>query len=327
MIFSSVPGRRLRAAVRRVAVCAAVALGACGGGTSQYEPFVAGRVIVFGDETSALDASGQKYSINAVTSADNGDGTTTDTLDCVNRPNWVQTVASYYGFVFPECNPGQVESPQGRMRATAGAKVADVKVQIDAQLANGGFRDRDLTTLLVGANDVIDLYQQYPARPEVDLIADARSRGQQAASEVNRLVDLGAKVIVSTIPDMGLTPYARRQKAEFGDTDRAALLSRLSAAFNEQLGVNVVLDGRYVGLVQTDLRVQAMVRSPGSFGLANVTEAACLDTAPPPLCTTKTLVDGASADNWMWADDQRLAYVGQQQLGTLAVDRARRNPF
>ena len=34
-----------------------------------------------------------------------------------------------------------------------------------------GFRDRDLTTVFVGINDVLELYAQYPVRSEADLAA------------------------------------------------------------------------------------------------------------------------------------------------------------
>jgi len=325
MIFSRNPGRRLRRALAGMAAFAA--LTACGGGTSQYEAFIALRVIVFGDETSALTSTGLKYSVNGVSTVTNADGTTTTTPDCAAQPTWVQTLAGYYGFVFAECNPGNVESTQARMLAAAGAKVEDVKVQIDAQVAAGGFRDKDLATVLAGQNDIIDLYQQFPARTEADLTADLRARGLRLAQQVNRLVDLGAKVIIATAPDMGLTPYAFKQRSEFTDTDRAALLSRLTAAFNEQLGVNILLDGRYIGLVQTDLRVQAMSRSPVSFNLVNVTTGVCLDTVPPPDCSSSTLVENGSAGSYLWADDLRLAASAQAQIGALAVDRARRNPF
>ena len=94
------------------------------------------------------------------------------------------------------------------------------------------------------------------------------------------------------------TDPAHPRYAEFNDPGRSALLTRLTAAFNEQLGVNILLDGRYIGLVQADLRIQAMVQSPGGFGLANVTDGACSSSVPPPVCTIHTLVDGATAGTW-----------------------------
>ena len=318
MIFSST---RMRQALAIVAVIAGLA--ACGGGTSQQEAFVPQRLLVFGDETSLISPTGLKYSINGFSVQ--ADGTVAP--DCTAMPNWVQSLASLYGFVFAECNPNHVETPQARMLALEGAKVADITIQLDAQIAAGGFRDKDLVTMLAGANDILDLYSQFPGRTEDDLLNEARARGKALAEQVNRLVDYGAKVILATVPDMGLTPFAIKQRVEFGDIDRAKLLSDLTAAFNEQLGVNILLDGRFIGLVQADLRMQAMSRSPVSFGVANVTNAACLDSAVLPACDTSTLVDGANGQSWMWADDLHLAYTAQQQIAALAIDRARRNPF
>ena len=174
----------------------------------------------------------------------------------------------------------------------------------------------------------VDISVQPPPgqlRPEASLLDDARERGRRMAQVVNRLVDLGAKVIVSNLPDMGLSPFAATEAKANPDTDRAAMISRISAAFNEQLGANVLLDGRFVGLMQTDLRIQAAHRSPGSFGLSNATDAAC--TVALPNCTTATLVTGATADQYLWADATRLAPGGHNLLASLAVDRAQRNPF
>lgn len=318
------PVRRLRRMLAGAVVLAALV--ACGGGTSQFESFRPQRLLAFGDETSVLTTGGRKYAVNGVDTTDS-DGNTVDTLNCTLLPNWVQSLATIYGFVFAQCNPGRIDSPQALMLAQPGATVADLQVQIDQQTAGGGFREGDLATVLLGANDILQLYQQFPGSEEAELLAVAGQRGRQLAEQVNRLVDLGAKVIVSTVPDMGLTPYAIRQRNDFTDTDRAALLSRLTQAFNEQLGVNILLDGRYIGLVQTDLQVQAMARSPGSFGLTNATDAACQSNAVLPDCTTGTLVDGATATTWLWADELRPGYPLQSRLASAAIDRARRNPF
>ena len=86
-----------------------------------------------------------------------------------------------------------------------------------------------------------------------------------------------------------------------------------------------LLDGRYVGLAQMDLRTQSAARSPGNFGLANVSTAAC--TTAPPACTTATLVTGATAATYLWADGTNLAFGGQSSLASLALERAQRNPF
>lgn len=329
MILNRNPGRPTPAASgrlrRAIAVGALALLGGCGGGTSAYQAYVPTRMYSFGDENSALTVDGLKYSINGFSTAKDGSGL--QVLDCTVQPNWVQSLASAFGLTFAQCNPGHVPSPQAVSYAFAGAEASDIAAQIDARIAAGGFQPGDLVTVLAGGNDVVDLYKQYPARTEADLENELGQRGKALALQVNRLVGFGAKVIVSTVPDMGLTPYAFQQKVEFSDTDRAALLTRLTSAFNLQLGVNIILDGRYVGLVQLDQQTQAMVRSPGSFGLTNVTDEACLPTSPPPGCNTQTLVTNGSASAWMWADALRPAYSVQAQLATLAINRARQNPF
>lgn len=318
MIFSSKAASRGRRAAAGLALALTLGvLASCGGGTTQFEPFVAQRVFAFGDENSALTTSGQRYGINGLTE--------TGALDCTRNQIWVQQVAALYGFVFAECNPAAVSEPKAKMYAAAGAKVADISAQVDAQVAAGGFREKDLATLLVGVNDILEVYAQFPGRDEQALLAEARARGERAAQVVNRMVNLGAKVIVSNLPDMGFSPYALAQKAAFTDTDRAALISRLTAAFNEQLGVKVLLDGRFVGLVQVDQSFQAIGRAPAAFGLANATDGAC--NVVLPQCTTATLVTGADAANYLWADATRMGPVGQAQLASLAGSRASRNPF
>ncbi len=295
----------------------AVLLASCGGGSSQQEVFQAKRLLSFGDDASALTANGRKYSVNGL-DANGG-------VDCNLEPLWIQSVAALYGFGFAECSLNPSDTPRARTFATAGAVVADVTAQVEAQVAAGGFRDGDIATLLAGTNDILALYRQYPARAEAELMAESRNRGRQLAGVVNRLVGLGVKVLVSDLPDVGLTPFALNERTQFGDTDRAALMSRMTTAFNEQLGVNVVLDGRFVGLIQAQLRFQAIQRSPLSFGLVNITQGACLVTLLN--CTSATVISGATAQQSLWADDTRLAPGGHSQLAGLAVDRARRNPF
>ena len=302
-----------------LATLTSLLLAACGGGTEQQEPFVPLRYFAFGDDASAFTNDGRKYSINGLNA-------TTSVRDCNAQPLWIQQIAGLYGFVFAQCNPDNKTDLKAKTLAFAGAKVADVTAQIDTQIAAGGFRDKDLATVFVGINDVVELYQQYPARSEDSLRADARARGERIAQAVNRLVDLGSKVVVASVPDVGLTPYAAAQKVAFPTgIDRAALMTRLTTEMNNQLGVKVLLDGRYVGLAQVDLRFAAIGRAPLAFGFANISEGIC--TTPLPDCTTATVPTGADPNVYLWADATRLSPAGQSQLAVLAVDRAQRNPF
>jgi lysophospholipase L1-like esterase len=152
---------------RRVAgaglLAAAMLVASCGGG-EQVSSFRASRVIAFGDEMSLIvdannDGNGRKYTVNQTTSS------TDPTLECRFNELWIQSVANVYKLAFPQCNHGAsaVPAPSSRIRAGAGARAADLSAQIDAQLAESAFRSGDLATVMIGQNDVLALYAQYPA--------------------------------------------------------------------------------------------------------------------------------------------------------------------
>lgn len=313
------PGRRTARTARLVLTgcVAAVLMAACGGGTSQFDPFVPEQYVAFGDEASLIRSDGRRYTVNPLDTA--------GALSCATQPIWTQAVANQYSFVFEECNPGGATTFKALMRAAPHARADDLKAQIDDQLARGGFAAKTLVTVMIGTNDILELYAAYPQRTEDDLLAEARARGERVAQQVNRLIELGPRVIVSTMPDLGLSPYALAQKAANTDTDRAALISRLVAAFNGRVRTTILNDGRYVGLVLGDEVVQSIVKLTSAYGISNATDAVC--TTALPGCTDRTLVDGGSSAGWLWADDRWLAYGGQLRLGSLAVARAVGNPF
>lgn len=312
------PWRRL---AQGMLLTVAAMLAACGGGTSQETAFLPKRVIVLGDEASLLLPDGRKYSVNAL--ADSG------AVDCRAQPIWVQTLMTAWNYTFPECDPeGNVERRKGVMRAQVGATVDGLRQQLDAAIAEGSLAGT-LVVMMVGAHDVLELYAQYPARSEESLTAEVRERGVRYAEQVNRAVGQGARVIVSTVPDQGLTPFALTQKAGFPEADpdlaRDRVLARLTAAYNGRLRVNIINDGREVGLVLADETTQVMARFPSSFGMRSATEAAC--TAALPNCSTQTLVSGATGTTHMWADATRMGYPMHQRVGQEALNRATRNPF
>ena len=331
--------RLLRRSV--VTAVAAAALASCGGG-SQLVAFAPTRLIAFGDEASVIDDAGSvgasvgatvgngvKYTVNAL-KAD------LTTLDCSLNPIWIQALSTYYGLVFSQCNPAAVATPTAFIRAAAQAQVTDVVAQIDAQVAAGGFVATDLVTLLVGSNDILAEYKKYPGVPINQLQANVEAAGALLATQVNRIAALGGKVIISTSPDLGLTPYALAEKAANTDTDRAVLLTFLTARFNSKLRVGLINDGRTTGLLFTDELIQTMVKFPTNYGLSNVIDAVC-DAAKAPAvtaCTAQTLVPlvapatvTPTAATHLWASSVQLSPAGHRNLGSLAVTRARGNPF
>ena len=308
------------------AVVGAAALASCGGG-QQVVKFAPTRLIAFGDEASVIEdinnnANGRKHTVNAL-KAD------LVTLDCKSNPIWIQLLSSAYAITFAQCNPDAVASPGGIIRAAPLATVADVVTQIDAQVVSTGFSGTDLVTVLAGANDIVARYKQYPALSADDAVAAVEQAGSALADQVNRIGKLGGKVVVATVPDVGLTPYALAEKAAHTDTDRAALLTRLTARFNAKLRLGLINDGRMIGLIFADELIQAMVKNPATFSLLNVIDAVCDPVKAPQVsaCTTQTLVTAGSAAAYLWADAQQLSPVGQGNLGGLAITRARGNPF
>ena len=299
-------------------LASAALLASCGGG-EPVQRFNATRVIAFGDEFSVINADGSKYSVNALATG------STSQLDCAGNPLWIQSVAANYGLAFAQC-PGTTTNPVSRVYAANGALVADVSNQIDQHLNNGGFVAGDLVTVLAGANDVVAQFQLYPSTGEAQLSANLTAAGAALARQVNRLADYGAKVLIVTIPDMGLTPFGGDRTA--GSTDaNPALLTRLSTRFNDALLAGITNDGHKIGLVQLDEYLKAVdtaaLRGQGSFN--NSTRAAC--NVALPRCTTNTLVADAVNSVWLWADNRHLGANGQSSLGSLATTRARNNPF
>lgn len=298
----------------------AAALSACGGGSSQIEPFAPTRIMAFGDETSLITAAGSKYTINGLDA-------TTELPSCAMNPIWVQSLAAAFSLTFPQCNPLNVAAPTGLMYATLGAKVADVKAKIDQHLSVSSFGSKDLAAVLAGANDVLELYAQFPGQSQVSLLDAAKTRGRALGDQVNRIAEAGGRVIVATVPDMGVTPFALKEKVAKVDTDRAALLSALTREFNTAMRLTIINDGRSIGLVLADESVQAIARFPTAFGYTNVTDAACLATVAVLDCTSKTLVANGSSVSWLWATDTLLSPIGQARLAELAATRAKNNPF
>lgn len=311
-------------------VAAAGLLAACGGGTSQVEPFKPGRVIAFGDETSVIvndgANNGRKYTVNGLDAS--------AARDCTLLPNWVQSVTDHYGFVFAECNKAAA-TPRAFLRAKVGAKVDDPTLgmtqQIAEQIANGdGFKANDLVTILIGANDLIELSERVRAGTltAADASAEAKRRGTQLAERVNTILAAGAKGIVVTVPDMGLSPYAiTLNKTSPG---AAALLSSLTYDFNAMLRTTIDqtrFDGRNYGLVLADDTVQSIAKFPGSYGYSNVVDAVCLVALPNCTSAAADLVSGASLDSYMWASDRQLSPSLHSRIGSQALTRALNNPF
>ncbi|RZU00573.1 SGNH/GDSL hydrolase family protein [Rivibacter subsaxonicus] len=305
----------------------ALMLNACGGGdlVTTFQP---GRVLVFGDEGSVLTPTGARYGINGLTA---GDSTAVPpvlpTFNCGLNPIWVQVLTGHYNMGFAECpNNLDTATPRGRIFAAADTGVAELAAQITAAAGAAGFTNSDLTTVYTGQKDIIAAYQAMSSGAD---IGNARAAGEAAgtalAQQVNRLADAGARVLIVTVPNVGITPFALAEQAARPDFDRVDALRQITERFNAKLRSTIYNDGRRIGLIQLDEYVGVVMSYPPGYGYANWTQPAC--TVALPNCTSETLVTGATSGNYLFADDRRVGPGAQLQTGNLAVQRAVNNPF
>ena len=348
--------RRLGARVLAPMALAAALLAACGGGTSQVEKFRPDRLIVLGDENSMIedfvDAEGKhdgfKYTLN--------DRSSTASGKCLTLPIAAQSVAALYGFAFPQCNPNSITA-QAFILAQRGATVGSVTSGLAAQLQNvstttqgNALGAKDLVMLLIGSNDIIELYERTLAglSPN-DAVAEAQRRGALAADQVNdAILATGARALVITVPDLGLSPYA--VNANKTNPGASSLLSSLTYGFNAYLRTRIDpsrFDGRNYGLVLGDDIVAAMAKLPTSFltapavadvaaceiadGLSadDVASAVlmCNTTAAISSTTEVKLAAGASSGSHLWASDRHIGPSAHSRIGAQAQSRAGNNPF
>lgn len=342
--------RHLRRHSLRVLAPVALAtalLAACGGGTSQVQTFTPARILVLGDESGLLTGGpdGRKYGIN-----DERSTATADAGKCASLPNYAQDVASHFNVGFAECNAKGTLTVKGFMGAKLGARLEDPVKGLAAQIDAQNPAATDLVTVMIGTHDIVALYEQKAAGQitRAAAVAEAQRLGNVYAAQVNRLLARGTRALVFTIPNLGLSPYARNKK-DGGDADAVALISTLSAEFNASMRVGIDAsryDGRNYGLVLADDVSQTMERFPTSFlsAPANVSKSACVDSAVDADATACTIVSadlssdtnpglnpklirGAGATNYLWATDILLGPAAQVQIGAQARSRLINNPF
>ena len=332
--------RRLGARVLAPAALAASLLAACGGGTEQVTAFQPDRLLVLGDENSMIedfvDAEGKhdgfKYGIN--------DRSATTTGKCQSLPNFAQSVAALYGFAFAQCNPTDI-APKAFILARRHGKAEDATDGLAQQLAGvSNLGKADLVMVMVGSNDIIELYERTrTGMSSADALAEAGRRGAVAAEQVNTVLASGARALVITVPDLGLSPYA--VNANKTDSKASGLLGSLTAEYNAILRTRIDsarFDGRNYGLVLADDIVAAMHKLPASFLVAPAVPdvAACTiaggqsaDAVATAVlgCNTTNLVTGANASSHLWASDRHLAPSAHSRIGSQAQSRAATNPF
>jgi outer membrane lipase/esterase len=323
----------LRAAMRATGLALTAALLASCGGGQQVEKFQPTRIVAFGDENSVIEnvagdaddpagRNGRKYAVNYKANASTA-------RDCTILPIWNQSLATSYGLTFPQCNPSG-GTATGLIYAQPNATATAVQTQIDSFLAvpGNGFSNRDLVTVMAGTNDVLAQYANVNSgTPLADAVAAVEAAGTALAAQVNRIGQAGGRVIVSTIYDLGISPYGVAQGTG------KAVLTQLTTRFNVKLRSGLLNDGHLIGLVLFDESLRSIVVN--GVGV-NVSDPSCAGTVPA--CDTTTLTTAvtptmvtpptpATVTSWLWADNRHLGPYGQTTLGSLAETRATGNPF
>lgn len=325
----------LRSSLVILTTAGALLLSSCGGGgqSSQTERFSPTRMIVFGDESSLLVPTtpggndSRKYTNNGF------NATNTTVIDCRFASRlWVQYLADEYGLVFSECNPTSA-TPTAQMRATAGAKVADMAAAVDAFLASSAPVPTDLITMMVGTNDVLELYDSVTssALTEAAAVAEIERRGELFAAQVNRLVNSNntrGRVMYATVIDVSLTPFGVSQSP----TDRA-LLRLLTESFNTRFRGDVAINGRSLGFLDAAQLFRNIVDSiedgdsVSDAEITNVTVASCVNPADLLNCTDATLISGATPITHLWAGSLNFSSVGHFLVANDAIDLATSLPW
>ena len=256
------------------------ALAACGGGTSQNDPFVPTVCWCSATRTARYETP------TAASTASTALDTTAPSTAGATRSGcsrWPATTASR----LPNATPPRSRDPRPGCWPMPAPRSPTSRRRSRPRSPPAASATRTSAPCWPAATTCSSSTPSPRHAPRPPAWPKRGARGRRLAAVVNRLVELGVKVVVSDVPDMGLTPYATAQNASRG-TDRAALLTRLTTAFNEQLGVNLLLDGRFIGLVQAQLRFQAHRALAGQLRAHDITHAAC--TVALPNCTTATLM-------------------------------------
>lgn len=303
------------------ALCSGAALLAACGSSSTESAITPERFIAFGDAYSDVGQKGTRYTVN--------DGS-------IN--NWTQRLADRYGKSLTSVSAGGLSYAQGNARiaatpdAAGDATTPTVTAQIDAFLASHTFLANDLVVLNAGFSDLIVGMAAVRAGTlsEDAYVAQAKDNGKLFAAQIRRLVQAGAAhVLVSGIYDLGITPWAAA-------IDRKDLLSRASSGFNQAMLIGLDDLGKNVLYVDAAYQTNLFHTSPSAYNRSNVTDPVCTSVdagagigigagqVNSALCTPATLVAGADADRYLFADAVYLTPSAHRQLGDYAYDWLRR---
>ena len=241
-----------------------------------------------------------------------------------NNPGqvWSEYVAGYYGGNAASDNQGGDNYAVGGARtgidtASGLGPIPSVASQVNAYLAanNGKADPNALYSVWSGANDLFAV-QANPAQAQQII-------GGAVAAEVGivgALKAAGAQyVMVSNMPDIGLTPDARA-----GGALAMGQGTALAGAYNQALFSALAAQGLSVIPVDTFHFLQEVVANPGAYGLVNVTTPGC-GVQPAPaggsalFCNPGSYLDPNAATSFLFADGVHPSAAAHAMMAQLAI--------
>jgi outer membrane lipase/esterase len=282
-----------------VTVIAACAVLASCGSNSVEQPLLPGQVsrfVAMGDGLADMgQAGGVRYTVNDTT-----------------VKTWVEQVANSYQSSL------SAQSAGGQGWALGGANAAAISGQVDAYIAGGSPSKGDFVLIDAGLTDLVALSDAVKAgkMTEAEGLTGAAAAGKTLGGAAQKLVNAGVlRIVVAGTYNLGLSPYAKT----LGTT---AFLTAASLKYNEALQVAMVNLGTNVLYVDAALRYNQLINSPGSFGFANSSVAACT-TPTAATCTPSTIVSGVDYNTYVFADDRYFTPAAQRAMGDFAYARMR----
>lgn len=278
-----------------LALGASTWLSACGSGDI-VSALIPTRFISFGDGLSDLGQglSGKRYTVN--------DGTLN---------TWVDRLASGYGKTLTAQKDGGLAFAQGH--AVTEALPRTLEAQIDAFLASNTLGASDVVLINLPMADVLTPMAAVKAGTltQAAALTQIAASGLGHANQIKRLIAAGAKyILVLGVYDLGVSPWAIAQS-------QVAAFSEASIKLNDSFKVEAVSLGTNLLFVDAAFLVNRNVLTPTSYGFVNNNTAVC-STASSLDCTSSTLLAGATASQYIFADNIHLTPACNQQLGDYA---------
>lgn len=285
------------------ALLAAALLVGCGGSGKVHDPLRPTAIYTFGDGIVDAGQNGGRYTVNPSPPANPGDPV-----------GVVYSVPEYmahgYGLALKPQSAGGTAWGQG------GSKIADLRTQINAQIATYG--GKNLIVLSAGMEDLIAQTQDVLANTQTQAQADAHIRAAVASygQAMLQLHAQGARYIYILPPyDLSQSPWMATQQAAYPASNAAAVYAALYKTFRSALDAEAE---RVNGQTQSLYRSPGFVTRMGYYtdpsnnqnnagtSITNAALCAGAGATDASQCTTTSLVttDSAEIGKYLYADNR-----------------------